>query len=61
MLQIDEPFHGAVLSHQHGVGIDHAGYLGSEKGAPGMQTLTALSDLFDPQGLLNPGKLIQEE
>ena len=49
-----------TISHQHGVGYDHAAYLGSEKGAVGMETLTAVRDLFDPQGLLNPGKLLHE-
>lgn len=52
--------HGTI-SHQHGVGYDHAGYLDSEKGAPGMDILTALRDLLDPQGLLNPGKLLSDE
>ena len=50
-----------TITHQHGVGQDHAGYLGSEKGVVGMQALKALSDLLDPQGLLNPGKLLLEE
>ena len=50
-----------TISHQHGVGYDHAGYLGSEKGALGMDMLKAVSHLLDPQGLLNPGKLLQKE
>ncbi len=50
-----------TITHQHGIGRDHASYLGSEKGAVGMQALQALSHLLDPQGLLNPGKLLLEE
>jgi alkyldihydroxyacetonephosphate synthase len=50
--------HGATISHQHGVGADHAAYLPAEKGAAGMDLLRALTREFDPDGLLNPGKLI---
>jgi alkyldihydroxyacetonephosphate synthase len=47
-----------TISHQHGVGYDHAAYMESEKGAVGLQALQTLSELLDPQGLLNPGKLL---
>ncbi|MFH2040553.1 MAG: FAD-binding oxidoreductase [Chloroflexota bacterium] len=50
-----------TITHQHGIGRDHASYLASEKGVLGMQTLKALGNLLDPQGLLNPGKLLLEE
>jgi len=46
-----------TISHQHGVGFDHIRYFEAEKGVVGMQTLKAMGDLLDPQGLLNPGKL----
>ncbi len=49
--------HGATISHQHGVGVDHAAYLPAEKGAAGMGLLRAMAREFDPDGLLNPGKL----
>lgn len=49
-----------TISHQHGIGLDHAAYLEAEKGAVGMQTLSSLGDLLDPHGLLNPGKLLPE-
>jgi alkyldihydroxyacetonephosphate synthase len=49
--------HGATISHQHGVGADHAPYLPAEKGAIGMDLLRAMAREFDPDGLLNPGKL----
>jgi len=49
-----------TISHQHGVGRDHAPWLPVEKGALGMATLKALAKHFDPQGRLNPGVLIQE-
>jgi alkyldihydroxyacetonephosphate synthase len=49
---------GATISHQHGVGADHAPYLAAEKGALGMQALERAMATFDPRGQLNPGKLI---
>lgn len=50
--------HGGTISHQHGVGLDHKLYLAQEKGALGMAVLGDLCRRFDPDGLLNPGKLI---
>jgi alkyldihydroxyacetonephosphate synthase len=49
---------GATISHQHGVGLDHRPYLPAEKGALGMEALAAACRLFDPHGLMNPGKLL---
>lgn len=51
---------GGTISHQHGVGKDHAPYLPVEKGELGMRTLGTLCRAFDPQGLLNPGTLIEK-
>ncbi len=50
--------HGGTISHQHGVGLDHAAYLPAEKDLLGMLALQAIRKTFDPQGLLNPGKLL---
>ena len=51
--------HDGTISHQHGVGLDHAPYLAAEKGPLGMQTLETVSKLFDPDGMMNPGKLLK--
>ena len=51
---------GGTISHQHGVGKDHAPYLPIEKGPLAIQALTALSRHFDPEGRLNPATLLQE-
>ena len=48
---------GGTITHQHGVGTDHAPYLPAEKGALGMDALRAVCKSFDPDGLMNPGKL----
>ena len=50
--------HGGTLSHQHGVGLDHAPYLTEEKGEAGMKALQAALAAFDPEGIMNPGKLL---
>jgi alkyldihydroxyacetonephosphate synthase len=50
---------GGTISHQHGVGTDHAPYLEAEKGAAGMAALRALLVHFDPDGRMNPGKLVR--
>ena len=47
-----------TISHQHGIGIDHAPYLAAEKGAMGIAALKEACKLFDPQGIMNPGKLV---
>ena len=49
---------GGTISHQHGVGLDHAPYLEAEKGAMGLSAMRALFAHFDPQGMMNPGKLL---
>lgn len=51
---------GGTISHQHGVGIDHAPYLHAEKGALGIQTIQAITQHFDSNGIMNPGKLLVE-
>lgn len=49
---------GGTISHQHGVGVDHKPWLLAEKGETGLQALRAAFEHFDPQGLMNPGKLL---
>lgn len=50
--------HGGTISHQHGVGSDHAPYLEAEKGPLGIGAMQALFRHFDPQQRMNPGKLV---
>ena len=50
---------GGTISHQHGVGRDHAPFLPVEKGGLGMKALTSLCETFDPKNLLNPGTLFK--
>ncbi len=50
---------GGTISHQHGVGLDHRPYLISEKGKLGIQAIQAVCGTFDPDGLMNTGKLLE--
>lgn len=50
---------GGTISHQHGVGSDHAPYLEAEKGRLGMDLLRRAASLYDPDQMLNPGKLFR--
>jgi alkyldihydroxyacetonephosphate synthase len=49
---------GGTLTHHHGVGVDHAPWLGREVGETGMRGLRALRASLDPAGIMNPGKLV---
>ena len=51
---------GATISHHHGVGTDHASFLAAEKGPLGMAALDAVVRTFDPEGIMNPGVLLQD-
>ncbi len=53
--------HVGTISHQHGVGIDHAKYLPAEKGPLGISAIKTVCEHFDPKGIMNPGKLIRDE
>jgi alkyldihydroxyacetonephosphate synthase len=48
---------GAALSHHHGVGLLKAPFMEKEHGRSGMEILRALKATFDPDYILNPGKL----
>jgi alkyldihydroxyacetonephosphate synthase len=53
--------HGGTISHQHGVGRDHAMYLPAEKGELGMAVLADVARRFDPDGIMNAGALLGDE
>lgn len=50
---------GGTITHQHGVGTDHAPYLPAEKGALGMDAIRAVCKSFDPDGMMNPRKMLE--
>ena len=47
-----------TISHHHAVGVDHAPYLPAEIGELGVGVLAAVKRELDPDGVLNPGKLL---
>lgn len=49
---------GGTISHQHGVGMDHVGYMPEEKGPIGLTMIEAVRREVDPDGIMNPGKLL---
>ncbi len=49
--------HHGTISHQHGVGIEHASYFAREKGVAGMQAISEVFKIFDPDDMLNNGNL----
>jgi alkyldihydroxyacetonephosphate synthase len=50
--------YNGTISHQHGVGTDHIKHLLPEKGRIGIDAIKSICSQFDPNGLLNPGKLV---
>ncbi len=53
--------YGGTISHQHGVGLDHKPYLTKEKTPLGMQLIKNSIKTLDPDGIFNPGKLMDTE
>ncbi|MGY9048445.1 MAG: FAD-binding oxidoreductase [Rhodobacterales bacterium] len=49
---------GGTATGEHGVGMGKLGYMQREHGA-GWDVMTTLKQAMDPQGILNPGKLIR--
>jgi alkyldihydroxyacetonephosphate synthase len=49
---------GGTISHHHGVGEDHLPWIAQEKGELGIEIYRAIKRTLDPNGILNPGKLI---
>jgi len=49
---------GGTVSHHHGVGTDHRPWMENEQGSLGLDALRALKQRLDPDGMMNPGKLL---
>ena len=49
---------GGTITHHHAVGHDHAGWLRAEIGELGVEALRAVKERLDPNGIMNPGKLL---
>ncbi len=49
---------GGSLSGEHGVGTAKLGFVGAELDSVALELMRGLKKVFDPRGLLNPGKLL---
>jgi alkyldihydroxyacetonephosphate synthase len=49
---------GGTITHHHAVGRDHARYLEHETSLTGLSALRAVKAELDPDGIMNPGKLL---
>jgi FAD/FMN-containing dehydrogenase len=56
LAQVLKDFDGSI-SAEHGIGLVKKGYLGSTRGEAEIALMKAVKRAFDPQGLLNPGKV----
>ncbi|MBU2488144.1 MAG: FAD-binding protein [Proteobacteria bacterium] len=48
---------GGTLSGEHGVGITKSPFVSMEISGPEIRLMRAVKDVFDPRGILNPGKI----
>ena len=51
---------GGTCTGEHGVGIGKREYLTSERGAGAIAVMRSLKHALDPQGLMNPGKVLPD-
>lgn len=49
---------GGTITHHHAVGRDHAPWIAEEIGAVALDALRGLKRELDPEGIMNPGKLM---
>jgi alkyldihydroxyacetonephosphate synthase len=51
---------GGTITHHHAVGADHLPYMAREIGGDAVAALRSLAGQLDPDGVMNPGKLIPD-
>jgi FAD/FMN-containing dehydrogenase len=49
--------HGGSISAEHGIGLVKRAYLESTRSAAEIVLMRGIRQVFDPRGILNPGKL----
>jgi len=51
--------HGGSISAEHGIGLVKRAYLGSTRSEAEIALMRGVRQVFDPKGVLNPGKLLE--
>ena len=51
---------GGTLSGEHGVGVTKAPYVEMEISPPAVELMARIKRAFDPNGILNPGKIFPQ-
>lgn len=51
---------GGTITGEHGVGVDKRKYMSLIYGEPELEAMRQAKDVFDPAGLMNPGKVIPD-
>ncbi|MHA6204335.1 FAD-binding oxidoreductase [Dyella soli] len=51
--------HGGSISAEHGIGLVKRAYLGSTRSEAEIALMRGVRQVFDPRGILNPGKLFE--
>jgi glycolate oxidase len=49
---------GGVISGEHGVGLLQKEFMELQYPAPAINLMKGIKNIFDPNGILNPGKMI---
>jgi len=49
---------GGTLSGEHGIGLAKAPFMENEVGKDGIAAMKAIKRAFDPDGIMNPGKIL---
>jgi len=50
--------HGGTITHHHGIGYEHAPWMGDEVGGLSLEAIKAVKEAMDPAQVMNPGKLL---
>ncbi len=50
-----------TISGEHGVGLSKKPYIGMELTDTSLELMRSIKNVFDPKGILNPGKIFPEE
>ena len=50
--------YGGLVSGEHGIGFAKREYLKNQLGEEQIRLMSGIKSVFDPRGILNPGKIV---